>query len=448
MDATQSDSLLCRASLTVLLLALVFGGGQGHPGDALTQLASLVLIGVLIWRTPDIRQWPSASLWVLPPLLAVLAFLLPWPEAWRVAGAARGALSNNLSSLIGGLPATGALRPLAAERALFWLLPASALYLAGLQLDWRARRTLLQTAVAVLAVGAVLGLAQKAGGIDSALYFYRNTNRGMAVGLFANNNHYAISLACTLPLVWAGLVHLAGQREQRHVHPLRFALPAGIALLFMLGFLLSGSRAGLLLGMAGCLLMLPAVIAADRHTGAKHWLFALMAVGLFLAVQLGLYFISLQFVPNPLEDSRWQIFAGTRAAADAYAPLGAGPGAFWYAFQHVDPFLGGPKMVNHAHNDYLEIWLELRWFGALAGALLLGAFLWQGVRVWFMAGLHSVRATLMARAAWVGLLLLLLHSLVDYPLRTTALSALAGLLAACVVWPRGEPGVSGRSDGM
>ncbi|WP_374468715.1 hypothetical protein, partial [Ferrovibrio sp.] len=92
--------------------------------------------------------------------------------------------------------------------------------------------------------------------------------------------------------------------------------------------------------------------------------------------------------------------------------------------------------------------LELRWFGALAGALLLGAFLWQGVRIWFMAGRYSVRATLMARAAWVGLLLLLLHSTVDYPLRTTALSALAGLLTACVVWPRGEPGVSGRSDGM
>lgn len=436
MDATRSDSLLRRAGLAVLLPALLLGGGQGHLGDALTQLAALVLIGVLIWQRPDIRQWPMASLWVLPPLLAVLAFLLPWPEAWRLAGAARSALSQDLSPLIGGLPATGALRPLAAERALFWLLPAFALYLAGLQLDWRARRMLLQAAVAVLAVGAVLGLAQKAGGVDSALYFYRNTNRGMAVGFFANNNHYAIAMAAALPLVWAGLVHLAGQRETRYVHPLRFAVPAGIALLFMLGFLLSGSRAGLLLGMAGCLFMLPAVIAADRHTGAKHWLFALMAVGLFLAVQLGLYFISLQFEQNPLEDMRWQIFAGTRTAAETYAPFGAGPGAFWNAFQHVDPFLGGPRMVNHAHNDYLEIWLELRWFGIATGALMIGALLWQGVRIWFMARHHSVRATLMARAAWVGLLLLLLHSLVDYPLRTTALSALAGLLAAATIPPR------------
>lgn len=436
MDATRSDSLRRRASLAVLSSALLLGGGQGHLGDTFTQLAALGLLGVLIWQRPDIRQWPTASLWVLPPLLAMLVFLLPWPEAWRTAGAGRAALAGELTPLIGGLPATGALRPLAAERALFWLLPAIALYLAGLQLDLRARRRLLTLAVAILAIGAVLGLAQKAGGVDSLLYFYRNTNRGMAVGFFANNNHYAISLAAALPLVWAGLVHLAGQRETRYVHPLRFAPPAGIAVLFMLGFLLSGSRAGLLLGMAGCLLMLPAVIAADRHTGAKHWLFALMAVGLFLAVQLGLYFISLQFEANPLEDSRWQIFAGTRAAAEAYAPLGAGPGSFWYVFQHTDPFLGGKAIVNHAHNDYLELWLELRWIGAVAGALLLGAFLWQGVRVGFLAGHHGTDAHLLARAAWVGLLLLLLHSLVDYPLRTTALSALAGLLAAATIPPR------------
>ncbi len=34
-----------------------------------------------------------------------------------------------------------------------------------------------------------------------------------------------------------------------------------------------------------------------------------------------------------------------------------------------------------------------------------------------------------AAAAWTSLLVLLMHSLVDYPLRTTALMATAGLLA-------------------
>jgi len=53
---------------------------------------------------------------------------------------------------------------------------------------------------------------------------------------------------------------------------------------------------------------------------------------------------------------------------------------------------------------------------------------------------------LLARAAWIGLLLLLLHSLVDYPLRTTALSALAGLLAAFLLLPESERIVEPDAD--
>ena len=105
MDAARTPPHLQAASAVVLLLALLLGGGQGHLGDALTQLTALGLIGVLIRRQPDIRQWPVASLWVLPPLLAVLAFLLPWPESWRLAGTARDALANDLTPLIGALPA-------------------------------------------------------------------------------------------------------------------------------------------------------------------------------------------------------------------------------------------------------------------------------------------------------------------------------------------------------
>jgi O-antigen ligase len=94
--------------------------------------------------------------------------------------------------------------------------------------------------------------------------------------------------------------------------------------------------------------------------------------------------------------------------------------------------------VNHAHNDFLEIWLESRWVGAAIASVMLFAFIWQGLRVWFRSAAHSVDAVMLARAAWIGLLLLLLHSLVDYPLRTTALSALAGLLAAFLLLPETE----------
>jgi hypothetical protein len=281
--------------------------------------------------------------------------------------------------------------------------------------------------------GAVLGLAQKAGGLDSVLYFYSNTNRGSSVGFFANSNHYAIALAASLPLVWAGLTWLFNQRGTRPVNPLLFVLFSGVAVFFILGFMLSGSRAGLALGMFGCLLMLPSVIMADQHQGAKRWLFGTLAIGLFFTVQAGLYFISLQFETSALEDLRLQFLPITLQAANQFAPLGSGPGSFWFVFPQYDSFLTGNVIVNHAHNDFLELWLEMRWFFAIAALIALVAFLWQGVQIWFRSEGFKPESTLLAQSAWIGLLLLSLHSIVDYPLRTTALSMLAGLFTAFLI---------------
>lgn len=437
----RADNLVFRLALLTLSLAMLFGGGQGHLGDTLTQLAALALLAGLLWRQPKISLWPKASVWALLPFVPLLVFLLPWPEALREAGAARQQLLHGLQPILGGLPIAGSLSPSATERAALWLLPALALYLTVLQMTQKQRRHLVAALVVWVFIGAVLGLMQKFNGADSLLYFYSNTNKGLAVGLFANNNHYAIAMAAALPLIWADLVWRFSRRGSYHGHPLWLALVIGMALVFIIGFMLSGSRAGLVLGIFGCLLMLPAVIAADQHQGAKHWLFAAMAVGVVLSIQLGLYFIMLQFAPDPLLDARWQIGVVSREAAAAFAPVGSGPGTFVNAFQSVDGLLFGPLIVNHAHNDYLELWLESRWLAAIPAAVLVLAFFVQGVRLWFRSGSCEVHTVLLARAAWVGLLLLLLHSLVDYPLRTTALSVMAGLLAALLPLPVNERAV-------
>jgi len=77
---------------------------------------------------------------------------------------------------------------------------------------------------------------------------------------------------------------------------------------------------------------------------------------------------------------------------------------------------------------------------------MLCGFVWQGLRIWFRAEAFSLAAVLLARAAWIGLVLLIVHSLVDYPMRTTALSALAGLLAAFLLLPESERIVEPDAD--
>lgn len=418
---------------------MLFGGGQGTFGETILQLTSIALLVILVQQNPDIRAWPKASIWAILPLIAVLLFLLPWPSAWQQAGIARMQLVEILQPVIGPLNVQGSLTPMASERALFWLLPAIALYCSVLQMHFEEKKYVVATLIFWVFVGAIVGLAQKADGVNSALYFYSNTNRGSSVGFFANNNHYAICLAITLPLVWTALIGLFNRRMQQPVHPLWFVMFAGIAILFILGFMLSGSRAGLALGMLGCLLMLPAVIMADQHKGAKHWVFAVFAIGLIFSIQLGLYFISMQFAPDPMSDLRLEIYPIVREAATQFAPVGSGPGSFWFAFPHYGGMLAGNLIINHAHNDYLELWLEMHWlFIAVAMPLLL-AFIWQSARVWFRARLYKTDSVLLARAASIGIFLLIVHSSIDYPLRTSAMLAITGLLVAILASPEYEP---------
>jgi hypothetical protein len=207
----------------------------------------------------------------------------------------------------------------------------------------------------------------------------------------------------------------------------------GIALLFILGFMLSDSRAGLVLGIGGCFLMLPAIIAADRHHGSKRWLFALLAISSFIFLLSSLYFIRLQFQEDPLSDLRWKFAPIVQQAAQQFAPVGSGPGSFWFVFPQYEDFMSGNVIVNHAHNDYLELWLEMRWLFAVPAILLFLDFIKYGLRFIFKASLYEPDSLLLARAAWVGVLLLLLHSALDYPLRTTALSSMMAMFIALIV---------------
>ncbi|MER8848745.1 MULTISPECIES: O-antigen ligase family protein [Mesorhizobium] len=69
--------------------------------------------------------------------------------------------------------------------------------------------------------------------------------------------------------------------------------------------------------------------------------------------------------------------------------------------------------VNHAHNDYLELALE----GGLPVILLMVAY-----AVLLSASSAVIRGEPLQKAAFLSLAFLLVHSLVDYPLRTAALA--------------------------
>ena len=110
---------------------------------------------------------------------------------------------------------------------------------------------------------------------------------------------------------------------------------------------------------------------------------------------------------------------------------GSGIGTFPALYpQYEDPATVDRTYINHAHNDYLEILLE----AGLPGAALLILFLvWWGNRalsIW-----RSQHSAELARAACIASAAILLHSLVDYPLRTAAIATSMAMALALMADP-------------
>lgn len=440
-DATPPlEGLRFALSAALLLAALLLGGGQGGLGDTALQLCALPLLAWMLWRP----AWRASAFarggpgWLVLVVVALpLLQLLPIPEAlWNLAPARR-ALAAELA-IAGVTPAHRvALDPLAAEHALWGLLPAAALFLSTLALTASRQRRLVAIVLLVALASILLGMLQLADGHDSPLRLYSHTNRSEAVGLFANRNHFAALLLVGLPLSLAAVGQVLADRSrtrERRIF-LLFGLAGTVALL-ILGIALARSRAGLGLGMLGLLLALPLAWRAQPQAAGRRVLLLAGLAGVLLVAQFALFGVLQRFQGDSVSDQRWRIVALTAEAARGHLPFGTGLGGFRAAYQAADAETPGDEIVNHAHNDWIELWLEGGWpFALLAAAFLflVGRAAW---RAWRPG--QGRTAPLWARAASIAVLLALLHSLVDYPLRTSANQAVFAVLLGILFSYRGK----------
>ncbi|MDB5594712.1 MAG: hypothetical protein JWM36_1673 [Hyphomicrobiales bacterium] len=422
----------------VLAASLFCGGGtpRGLLSDLPPELLAVPLLlwasqrATMHWRDHRLLLSGAAALLLIPVLQlvplppAVWAHLpgrAPFFEGYLLAGIAPP-----------WLPVT--LTPGAAWRSLFALLPGLALFCAMLSLDLSARKKLAGLALAIGVVSIPMGMLQILGGATSPfdLFAGAGASQGRATGFFANPNHFASFLALLVPLaaaLWRPAPASAGQR------PSALTLVGGLALIFglLLGLTLTGSRSVLILGALallasfGLIWRQPLQILLSRRAA---WLVAVagllaaapLALGMGLATILGRV-----ATVDVAEDARWTVALGSWTALKPYWPVGAGVGAFDAIYQrHETGALMLAQFVNHAHNDWLEIVLEAGVPGVVGLGLWLAFLTLATVRLTRSGG---DRTDALAAAALIGLWLLSLHSLWDYPLRTVALSACFGLLA-------------------
>lgn len=231
----------------------------------------------------------------------------------------------------------------------------------------------------------------------------------MTAGTFANENHFSALVYMMIPLV--GWFYL--DRTRRPVFYLLFIVVV-VALLFAVG-----SRAGMAISS-----VLGVLTLAWFWSGRLG--FAVKAVAVLLGLSALFLALWLLGVSDPLEGDLRQVFFATtlRAIGDHWL-FGSGLGTFtaiYPAYQTQDTVVH--VFANHAHNDFLELFLECGLPGLVLVLVFLGLIAWHGGR----SGL--------SQAGFLAILAICLHSLLDYPLRTFAVATPFMWLAAIILSTR------------
>ena len=424
--------MIRHAAVPIYLVACLLLGGASAAGfiaNFILQIVSLPLIGWAVWQM--IQERPSAQIRAPLGLLAIfliiaLLQLVPLPPALWTLLPGRGAVIDGYRLLgipLPWLPLT--LAPDVAPSSILWLLPAFAVLLGIVVLGAFRGRGIAVAIVAVTLASVAIGALQVIGG--NSAYLYRVTNYGVAVGFFANANHNATLLLVSIPFLAALQVTLLKRSgSQRSASAIRLLVGAAYAVLFV-GLLINSSLAGIGLGVP---VALGSWLAFGRQRPALRRgivvATVIVSIATVVTIVAGPFGNNLFGVQKAnVELSRQTSFALTVRAAHDYFPIGSGTGSFQPVYHMQEPLASvTTTFMNHAHSDWLELLLETGIVGLAFAALFLT---WWGVRL--RAIWRAKEPDPFAQAAVIATAAIMLHSVVDYPLRTAALSA---VFAACI----------------
>lgn len=420
-----------------LVACLLLGGASaaGAPANALLQLAALGLILTWLWRRDaPLPREARGPIWIAGAfLLLVLITLIPLPASvWAGLPLRNEILAGFQAIGMQPPPLPLSLAPPSTIWSALSLLPPAAVFLLVAGLSNEERRQLAVPLLAVASLSIVLGAFQLFGGTESPLRPYAVTNTTSPVGFYANVNHEATLLLCSLPFV-AFLAGRAATRRSRSRRSGGAIISVAIGLFLTVGVAISGSSAGYGLFLPTALASLLIYRRAVVGRIAWPWTAGMAVVLIIFTVAALRGPLSSEAFEGDLSDqpaSRRVLAATTTRAIEDSFPVGTGLGTFSTVYRRYEnPDRVTRQYANHAHNDYVEFVLEL----GIAGVLLILAFIaWWAmalVRIWR----SEVPGAAMARAASVAIGVVLLHSIVDYPIRTSAIAAVIAFACALLV---------------
>lgn len=326
--------------------------------------------------------------------------------------------------------------------ALFSLAAPFALLIMVLSIDLQWQRRILLLLIGLGFASGILGMLQAVGPAHGPLYFYRITNNGFSVGLFANRNHQAMFLAAMFPLIAAYLSLFKGKPEQLSFQR-AVAIVAGLMLLLLI--LMTGSRAGIILAAVGIASSwwvyrppIANVRSAERGTEQRTRMisFGLVSLLMVFAAIVAMRTPAVQRLleTDPTDELRVTAFPIVMQATQEFFPVGSGLGTFVETYQMFEPDkLIASSYFNHAHNDFVELLLT-------AGIPAVILVLWA-IALGFFALRSQIKlrklahdspgfqSQILGRAGMAIIAMLALDSAADYPLRVPSLMLLVVIAA-------------------
>lgn len=468
-EATASHAVY-GVAVFLLLSSIALGGAttSGYGSDVVLQFVAIPAMLVALWCWLDRlggstwRTFPSlhrltfnvavAGAMALCATIIVLAQYLPVFGAAGFNGLfARIDAVGGMSSAAGALTGTSSIESASSRATLPSLLPPLGLFLLVALLDTEQRTRFVGWLLVCGIVSLILGILQVMQGPDSSLRLYEISNRSEAIGFFANRNHFAALLYTTV-ILGVGWFSIRGEgllssSRINSTHALWFAGLFMFLLLLMAGIALARSRAGILLALvavAGIVAISPTLlsllrggeVSAERRS--RRIIFLGLALLLLGVGQMGGERFLHRFDGGVTDYTRSVLRNVTMQAAVEALPIGTGMSTFPSVYEvYEGEGTLRPFFVNRAHNDWLEFALEAGLAGILLISLFLIWFVGRVFRIW-MQPLQGNRAAnlILHQSASLAVLMILLHSFVDYPLRTAAMAACFAACCALMLPPR------------
>lgn len=424
--------------LLCMFLVLVFLTGGSARADvqslAILRPASVLVFGISLWTLKK-QNTSDNLLWMM--LLSIFGlvavYLIPLPASlWQKLPNRDLITSVDILAQLNLHYQEMALNPNAAWNAFYALFTPAATVLLMLQLNRQQKFKILPIIISLGLASGILGVLQAIGNPEGSLYFYRITNNGSTVGVFANRNHQAILLALLFPMLAAYAASVESERRKRSR---RSWLAIGASIVLIPLILVTGSRAGLIAGTVGifCAVWIywgREALDKKGNEGAGKVKKAVIFAGVAL-LTLATFLTSRAEAIRRLLDSdsalqtRDVYWQPVLEMATQYLPFGSGPGSFVATYNIIESQeLITQNFLNHAHNDFLEYYAAFGLLAVVPIIILILSIRKPLISTW-KARSNKNKDTIFGILGLACLVIIALGSLGDYPLRTPFIATIA-----------------------